>query len=54
MIGDGAGLIIGDWIHFGEKDVDGTWRVGKDPAGTSWIMQRRESGTYVSKGGATA
>ena len=53
-IGDGSAIIIGDWIYFGDQTTDGTWRVGKDPSSTSWVMQRRESGTYISKGGATA
>lgn len=40
------------WIYFGNKDTDGTWRIGR--SGTAWDMQRRESGTYVAKGAATA
>ena len=40
------------WIYFGDKNTDGTWRIGR--SGTAWDMQRRESGTYVAKGAATA
>ncbi len=39
------------FIYFGQKDVDGTWRIGR--SGTDWDMQRRESGTYVAKGAAS-
>ena len=54
VIGDGSAITIGDWIYFGDQTTDGTWRIGKATTGTSWVMQRREAGTYVSKGGATA
>lgn len=40
------------WIYFGNKDTDGTWRIGR--AGTAWNMERRESGTWVAKGASTA
>ena len=40
------------WIYFGGKDTDGTWRVGR--VNNNWEMQRRESGTYKKKAGATA
>lgn len=40
------------WIYFGEKDTDGTWRVGR--SGNDWNMERRESGSYVAKGASTA
>ncbi len=39
------------WIYFGDKDTDGSWRVGR--VGNNWEMQRRESGTFVKKAGAT-
>lgn len=39
------------WIYFGNKDTDGTWRIGR--VDNNWEMQRRESGTYVGKAGAT-
>jgi len=39
------------WIYFGEKDTDGTWRIGR--VDNNWEMQRREDGTYVGKAGAT-
>lgn len=39
------------WIYFGEKDTDGSWRIGR--VDNNWEMQRRESGTYVGKAGAT-
>lgn len=39
------------WIYFGEKDTDGTWRIGR--SGNDWNMERRESGSYVAKGAAT-
>lgn len=40
------------WIYFGNKDTDGTYRIGRD--GTAWNMERRESGTYTKKAAATA
>ena len=40
------------WIYFGNKDTDGTWRIGR--SGTAWNMERRESGTYTKKGAITA
>ncbi len=40
------------WIYFGNKDTDGTWRVGR--VGNNWEMQRRESGTFTKKGASTA
>lgn len=40
------------WIYFGNKNTDGTWRIGR--SGTAWNMERRESGTYVAKGASTA
>jgi len=40
------------WIYFGGKDTDGSWRIGR--SGTAWNMERRESGTYIAKGAATA
>ena len=40
------------FIYFGEKDTDGTWRIGR--SGTAWNMERRESGAYVAKGASTA
>ena len=46
------GVDTDGWIYFGNKDTDGTWRIGR--SGTAWDMQRRESGTYVAKGAATA
>ena len=39
------------WIYFGNKDTNGTWRIGR--SGNKWDMQRRESGTFVKKAGAT-
>ena len=53
QIGGGSALIVGDFIYFNGKDVAGSWRIGKDPSGTSWLMQFFEGGAYVSKGGAT-
>ena len=50
----GTLTLVGNWIYLGDEDTDGTWRIGKDLAGTSLIAQRREVGTYVSKGGFTA
>ena len=44
----------GNWIYFGDPNTDGTWRIGRPPGETAWDMQRRESGTYVAKGAATA
>jgi hypothetical protein len=45
------------FIYFGGKDVDGSWRVGRDETNVDgksrWEMQRRELGTYVGKGAAT-
>ena len=38
------------WIYFGNKDTDGTYRIGR--SGNDWHVQRRESGTYVAKLGA--
>lgn len=40
------------WIYFGGKDTDGSWRIGR--VDNNWDMQRRESGTWVGKAGATA
>lgn len=40
------------WIYFGNKNTDGTWRIGR--SGTAWNMERRESGSYVAKGASTA
>ena len=40
------------WIYFGNKDTDGTWRIGR--SGMAWNMEKRESGTYVAKGASTA
>ena len=39
------------WIYFGEKDTDGSWRIGR--VDNNWEMQRREDGEYVGKAGAT-
>ena len=39
------------YIYFGEKDTDGSWRIGR--SGNDWNIERRESGTYVAKGAAT-
>ena len=50
----GTLTLVGVWIYLGDEDTDGTWRIGKDLAGTSLLTQRREAGTYVSKGGFTA
>lgn len=40
------------WIYFGNKDTNGTWRIGR--SGTDWVMSRRESGSYVVKGTTSA
>jgi len=34
-------------VYFGEKDVDGTWRM--IPSGNNLLLARRESGAYVTK-----
>lgn len=39
------------WIYFGEKDTDGSWRIGR--VDNNWEMQRHEDGEYVGKAGAT-
>lgn len=39
------------WIYFGDKDTDGSWRIGR--VDNNWEMQRRESGSWVGKAGAT-
>lgn len=51
---DVSTIQVGDdgWIYFGNKNTDGTWRIGR--SGNDWNMERRESGTYVAKGAATA
>lgn len=51
-IGDGAALVIGDWIYFGgdPEDAD-TWRVGIENG--KWVGQFWDGSEYVSKGGFT-
>lgn len=39
------------WIYFGNKDTDGTWRIGR--SGNDWTLERRESGTWTGKGKIT-
>ena len=52
--GDVSTIQVDDdgFIYFGNKNVDGTWRIGR--SGTAWNMERRESGTYTKKGASTA
>ena len=49
-----AGGTVAGFVYFPDIasiDIDGTWRMGV--VGTSFCMQRRESGTYVTKAEAT-
>lgn len=39
------------FIYFGNKDTDGSWRIGR--SGNDWNWQRRESGTWTAKGEIT-
>jgi len=39
------------WIYFGNKDTNGSWRIGR--SGNDWNMERRESDSWVAKGAAT-
>jgi hypothetical protein len=41
-----------DAYHLGDKDTDGTWRFVR--SGTDLEVERREAGSYVSKGSFTA
>ena len=51
-IGDGTGIIVGDWIYFGDKDTDDSWRIGRED--NNWVGQRRESSVWTpSKGKIT-
>ncbi len=36
-----------NFIYFGGKDTDGSWRQGRD--GNNFVTQRRESGVWVTK-----
>ena len=35
------------YFYMGDPDTNGTWRIGR--SGDNLVMQRRESGTYVTK-----
>ncbi len=34
------------FVYFGNKDTDGTWRMGRD--GVDWVLEHRESGTWTT------
>lgn len=52
-VNDGNISLASDGIvHFGDEDTNGTWRLIR--SGNNWNMERRESGTWVKKAGATA
>jgi hypothetical protein len=46
--GSGGG---GSWIYLGDKDTDGSWRIGV--SGTDLNMERREGGVWVPKAAST-
>ena len=45
QVGGGSGIEVGDWIYFGDKDTDGSWRIGRED--NNWVGQRRESGVWT-------
>jgi len=34
------------FIYFGNKDTNGSWRIGRD--GVDWVLDHRESGAWVN------
>lgn len=36
------------FIYFGNKETDGTWRIGRD--GLDWVLENRVSGTWTRIG----
>lgn len=43
---------VGNFVNFGDPNVNGSWRMSI--SGTDIIVERRESGSWVNKGGFTA
>jgi hypothetical protein len=43
-------VIATEWIYFGDKFTNGSWRIGINPLNpTHFTHQRLESGTWISK-----
>ena len=34
------------FLYFGNKDTDGSWRIGRD--GADWVLEHRASGTWTA------